>query len=1088
MIAMKNHGIKTFWFWFYMLIFGLNFGFAQLSDFNLDVVATDETCVGNGALDMMVSNTEPGSSIIYQLFLLPDLDNPIAETSVNSFINLQSGDYRVLAIQILNGEENSQFVDITINDLTTELDFDISHESVANCDLTSTITVNILGGNPDTYEIISGPVIVPPQASNQFTNLPQGTYVIRVFDDCGNAVSKSYTMFLSANDIQVYPTQTPDIFDSCDSIVITNFIGSPSGAPLSFPLVITYTITPPGGGPVQTIIVNVPTESPDGFDISQTISLFGNDSFDISISVTDACDNTFETSSTIDPNPFIEIVPTQANCGQNFFVEVRGFNPPFSINFTDTPSGFIPTDFNENYPGPFSFSPVPFGTPTGEVPIGNYTVVITDSCGRTGTASLEIVDPNVQPAIDAGNNGCESEFGYANISIPDRIIEFAEITVAPSNYPNSIPDNVSSSISNGILNLTNLPTGSYTILLRDDCGDEYTVNFEVPVFVFTDLRITTSKNCLTETGSLNIAGDNGDLATVIITSAPGNYENSLPDDVSSNIRAQGFYFQNFLPVGNYTIELTDVCGYSYSVSIDIFNYTPTPFAYTLNRNCGSFDLTIEDNDDSVTSISYWFQKFYPSSNSWGHPLTGSLYTEGDTPNTTNSVQLQNMETLFNIFETGDFRVIKAFQAFNTNNGSEVCLDIMTPFEITSQLVISGIYNLNCDGGSGPSDIILDALGVEPYNFSITSPFFLDNGSDNIFTGLPFGTYEILVEDACGSIETATVNLENLLPLVRVNTPDSVLSCRDDGMQTDAFNLTDQNSQILGNQDPNDYVITYHINQSDADSGNDPLPEPYTNITNPQTIYARVVHNSLNVCYGTTSFSMFIGTSPLLSEDETVFICTGETVTLSADSGFANYEWNTGETSSSIIVNAAGSYSVTVSNVYDNLTCSTTKTFTVTASAVATIESIRIEDWTATENSITILANGIGNYVYSIDNINYQESNTFTNLAPGEYTIYIMDLNGCGIITETIYILNYPKFFTPNGDGENDVWRIRYSEFEPEIRVSIYDRYGKFLINFNGNAYGWDGTHNGNLMPTNDYWFTVTRVSGIIYKGHFTLKR
>ena len=144
MIAMKNHGIKAFWFWFYMLIFGLNFGFAQLSDFNLDVVATDETCVGNGALDMMVSNTEPGSSIIYQLFLLPDLDNPIAETSVNSFINLQSGDYRVLAIQILNGEENSQFVDITINDLTTELDFDISHESVANCDLTSTITVTTM--------------------------------------------------------------------------------------------------------------------------------------------------------------------------------------------------------------------------------------------------------------------------------------------------------------------------------------------------------------------------------------------------------------------------------------------------------------------------------------------------------------------------------------------------------------------------------------------------------------------------------------------------------------------------------------------------------------------------------------------------------------------------------------------------------------------------------------------------------------------------------------------------------------------------------------------------------------------------------
>lgn len=1088
MIAPENYRPKPNWLWIFALILCSELSFAQLSDFNLEVNVTDETCIGNGMLDMTVSNTEPGSSILYQLFLLPDLDNPLAETTANSFINLLSGDYRVLAIQILNGEENSEFADITINDLTTELDFDISDDSVASCDSTSSIIVNILDGNPVTYEIVSGPVIVPPQTSNEFNNLPQGTYIIRVFDDCGNAVSKSYTLFLSANDIQVYPTLIPDVFDSCDSVVISNFIGSPSGAPLSYPLIITYTIIPPGGGPDQTILVNVPSESANGFNINQTIPLFGNNSFDISISVIDSCNNTFETSTTINPNPLVEIAPVLADCGQNFIVNIRRFSPPFTLTFTDSPTSFNPTDYNDNFPGPYSNSGITFGTPITPVPIGNYTVIMTDSCGRTGTATFEISELDIEPVINSENNGCESEFGYVDISIPDRTIEYAEITAAPSAYANTIPDNVSSFITNGILNLIDLPIGNYTVFLIDDCGDEYNIDFNIPEFEFRDLRITSTENCLSETGSLNITSDNGDITEVIITSAPGNYENSLPDDVSSNIRAEGFYFQNFLPIGNYTLDITDVCGYNYTVSVDIFNYTPTPFAYSINRNCGSFDLTINDSDTSVIDITYWFQKFYPSSNSWGHPNTGSIYTEGEMPNTTNSIQLQNMQTLFNIFETGEFRIIKSFQAFNNGNGSEVCLDILAPFEITSQLVISGIYNLNCIGGSGPSDIIIDAIGVEPYNFSITAPFFLDNGTSNTFSGLPFGTYEIRVEDACGSIETATVNLENLLPLVRVNRPNNLLSCRDDRIETDAFILSNQNSEILGNQDPNDYTITYHLNQMDADSGNNPLTEPYTNVSNPQTIFARVVHKSLNVCYGTTSFSIFIGTTPVLSEDETVFICVGETVTLNADTGYDNYEWSTGETTSSIIVDQNGVYVVTVSNDYDNLTCSNTKEFTVIASEIAEINSINIEDWTANQNSITINISGIGDYVYSIDNLNYQESNMFTNLQPGEYMVYVKDLNGCGIATQTVYILNYPKFFTPNGDGDNDIWRIKFSESEPGIRIHIFDRYGKFIINLYYNDIGWDGTLNGSPMPTNDYWFTVTRESGIIYKGHFTLKR
>jgi hypothetical protein len=44
---------------------------------------------------------------------------------------------------------------------------------------------------------------------------------------------------------------------------------------------------------------------------------------------------------------------------------------------------------------------------------------------------------------------------------------------------------------------------------------------------------------------------------------------------------------------------------------------------------------------------------------------------------------------------------------------------------------------------------------------------------------------------------------------------------------------------------------------------------------------------------------------------------------------------------------------------------------------------------------------------------------------GAYTVYVRDKNGCGIVTDKVYLLMYPKFFTPNGDGYNDTWSIHF---------------------------------------------------------------
>ncbi|MCF6128791.1 T9SS type B sorting domain-containing protein [Flavobacterium sp. AS60] len=154
-----------------------------------------------------------------------------------------------------------------------------------------------------------------------------------------------------------------------------------------------------------------------------------------------------------------------------------------------------------------------------------------------------------------------------------------------------------------------------------------------------------------------------------------------------------------------------------------------------------------------------------------------------------------------------------------------------------------------------------------------------------------------------------------------------------------------------------------------------------------------------------------------------------------------------------------------------------------------ITEIKVNDL-AENNTITILPYD-GNYSYSLDGINYQSSNHFDNLDSGIYHAYIKDNTAnCATVSDQFYVLAYPKYFTPNGDGINDFWRIKMSQFQFSINVEIYDRYGQWITFFDKNSPGWDGKHGGKELPANDYWFKIIRTTDkeTIYRGHFSLIR
>lgn len=146
-------------------------------------------------------------------------------------------------------------------------------------------------------------------------------------------------------------------------------------------------------------------------------------------------------------------------------------------------------------------------------------------------------------------------------------------------------------------------------------------------------------------------------------------------------------------------------------------------------------------------------------------------------------------------------------------------------------------------------------------------------------------------------------------------------------------------------------------------------------------------------------------------------------------------------------------------------------------------------------TVEIVVDGNSDYEYAINGGEFQDDPVFRDIPPGVNTVIINDKNGCGI-TEPIefLVVGYPKFFTPNSDGINDTWNIKGIEMLTNPAVFVFDRYGKLLKQLAVNA-DWDGTYNGQRMPSSDYWFRLEYerpqdaiLVATCVQTHFTLKR
>lgn len=322
---------------------------------------------------------------------------------------------------------------------------------------------------------------------------------------------------------------------------------------------------------------------------------------------------------------------------------------------------------------------------------------------------------------------------------------------------------------------------------------------------------------------------------------------------------------------------------------------------------------------------------------------------------------------------------------------------------------------------------------------------------------------------------------------QVNIPATQYAC-DEGNGFGSFDTSEWVQQVIGNQ------TGLNISWFD-DNGNvlpTPLPAIYRNsVSGTQTLTAIVEDENNSLCSSETKLHLVVNKKISLDLQDSYSLCGLEPfLELELYQNFDTWEWSSENgsilsTTSKVTLHEDGMYSLRVGTYENGILCEETRSFQLLRSVLPVIREINMRDWSS-RNYIEIIADGDGDFEYSIDGVNFTEANYFENLQGGIYTVYVRDKNGCGMDTREVLLLDYPKFFTPNNDGHNDHWQLSGLPKESETFIHIFDRYGKLLKQLSSHSGGWDGTFNGKQMPADDYWFKVNLDDGREFTGHFSL--
>jgi gliding motility-associated-like protein len=203
------------------------------------------------------------------------------------------------------------------------------------------------------------------------------------------------------------------------------------------------------------------------------------------------------------------------------------------------------------------------------------------------------------------------------------------------------------------------------------------------------------------------------------------------------------------------------------------------------------------------------------------------------------------------------------------------------------------------------------------------------------------------------------------------------------------------------------------------------------------------------------------------------LCVEDTVTLNAGNPGFEYSWSTGASSQTIVVSHSGTYTVTVAeelghncDVTDDIYVKVVPVPELTIGPDSTVcQHQAIEIKARDKDPNFVLTDYDYTYAWMLDGVPYGQADPFivlSWLSAGPHTI-IGYAAGCDIYADTLILtvqlceLTIPNIITPNGDGQNDRFRIPNLEYYPNSELFIYNRWGRKVYESSNYQNDWDGT-------------------------------
>lgn len=692
---------------------------------------------------------------------------------------------------------------------------------------------------------------------------------------------------------------------------------------------------------------------------------------------------------------------------------------------------------------------------------GNYAIVVTDAAGCTNTTlsgTILTVDPliaDINPTIQTLD--C---IGDADGSITATLTSGGAGIVMYS--INSIENGMIISTSSTQTSATfgSLKSGSYSINITDDAGCIYTTSEVIindPIPVVGSLVVSTSLTC-DEDAQLTLSVDGG-------TPFAGNvYQFSTTEtgpftDMNGGNTHVFDIAPSTIPY-KYYVQDANGCTPTLTNTVTINNITPLTAELDLNG------ANINCNGESTASISA------RASGGLGDYIYGLYYdsamTQAATPtNTLGYFESLPLGTYFVGVTSGDCEWVS----------TSIEISEPTPLVVTSE-----VTDVTCMGADDGVIALLVTGGTETYQYAI-SPNLNQFDDESTFTDLAAGVYTIIIQDAKGCFEVLEFNIDEPNELTfTTTTEDEVCFGSEDGSVT---------LDIQGGTAP--YSTSLNSNEdSDFEEG----IMSYGDL--PTGTYLIFIKDA-NGCMINDVFTIESGVN-LAGTVELIYECDGNLPT-----NYLHIEMEDQSVVSELMysIDSNDSNDLELNSDFNNLTPGQ-HTLTIAHSngcintfdfVAEKFEPITLQLSNYNINEITAEAlGGNPNYTYQINDGMVTDENIFFINRTDTYSVTVTDENGCSV-THEIFMefidIEIPNFFTPDGDGLNDLWKPKNLEVFPNITISIYDRYGRKLYRMIKDSEGWDGLYNDSNLPLGDYWYII-KLNGDEdareFVGHFSLYR